>query len=109
MIKKEAIRRTIKTFKEWDNNNMWDKPKDIFTQHTLQKSENALKTAKYILRIMEDSETKDLFDAEDYDGALWIINASYYRIFFMATCCNTQILNLLSLEAGIYSRHCNLI
>ncbi len=83
MIKKEDIRRAIKTFKEWDNKNLWDKPKDVFIQHTMQKSENSLQTAKYILKIMEDPKTKALFDAEDYDGTLWIINASYYRIFFL--------------------------
>ena len=33
---------------------------------------------------MEDPKARDLFDAEDYDGTLWIINASYYRIFFLA-------------------------
>ena len=66
MIKKEAIRRAIKTFKEWDNEKLWDIPAEVFKQHTLQKSENALKTAKYILRIMEDPKARDFFDAEDY-------------------------------------------
>ncbi len=33
---------------------------------------------------MENQETRDFFDADDYDGTLWIINASYYRIFFLA-------------------------
>lgn len=84
MIKKEDIKRAIKAFKEWDNKGVWDKPAEIFKRHTLEKSENALKTAEYILKIMEDSKTRDIFDAEDYDGTLWIINASYYRIFFLA-------------------------
>ena len=84
MIKKEDIKRAIKTFKEWDNKQLWDSPTDIFKHHTLEKSENALKTAEYILKIMEDQSIKGLFNADDYDGTLWIINASYYRIFFLA-------------------------
>lgn len=84
MIKKEDIRRAIKTFKEWDNNKLWNTPSEVFKHHTLEKSENALKTAEYILRIMEDSKARDFFDAEDYDGTLWIINSAYYRIFFLA-------------------------
>jgi uncharacterized protein (UPF0332 family) len=84
MIKKEDIRKAVRTFKEWDNQRKWEIPKEVFNHHTLKKSENALKTAQFILRIMEEHDVKGLFNAEDYDGTLWIINASYYRIFFLA-------------------------
>jgi hypothetical protein len=84
MIKKEDIERAIRTFRKWDSEKLWDMPTEIFQRHTLEKSENALKTAEYILKIMEDSETKNFLKAEDYDGTLWIINAAYYRIFFLA-------------------------
>jgi len=84
MIKKEDIKRAIKTFNEWDNEKMWSTPTEIFKHHTLSKSENAKRTAVYILKIMEDPKVKELFEAENYDGTLWIINASYYRIFFLA-------------------------
>lgn len=84
MIRQEDIRRAIKTFKRWDNDRLWNTPTEIFKHHTLEKSENSLKTAKYILKIMEDPKIKDFFGAEDYDGTLWVINASYYRIFFLA-------------------------
>ncbi len=84
MIKKQDIKRAIKTFNKWDNNSTWDTPTEIFKHHTLSKSENAKRTAGYILRIMEDSRLNELFEAEKYDGTLWIINASYYRIFFLA-------------------------
>ncbi len=84
MIKKEDIRRAIKLFRRWDNERRWDTPTDTFKHHTLKKSENALKTAEFILKIMEDSKTNNFFNAEDYDGTLWIINASYYRIFFLS-------------------------
>ena len=84
MIKKEDIKRAVKTFKEWDNTGIWEKPTGIFKQHTLEKSENSLKTAQYILRIMTEPKAREFFNAEDYNGTLWIINASYYRIFFLA-------------------------
>jgi hypothetical protein len=67
-----------------DNQRKWEVPKEVFKHHTLKKSENALKTAQFILRIMEEHDIKGLFNSEDYDGTLWIINASYYRIFFLA-------------------------
>lgn len=84
MIKKEDIRKAIRTFKEWDNQKLWDVPTEVFKHHTLEKSENSLKTAQYILKIMDNPKIKILFGAEEYDGTLWIINASYYRIFFLA-------------------------
>ncbi len=84
MISKEDIKRAISTFKEWDLERSWDKPTDIFIRHTFQKSEDALKTARFIFKIMEDEKIKELFDAENYDGTLWVINPSYYRIFFLA-------------------------
>ncbi len=84
MIKKEDIKKAIRIFKEWDNKNRWDTPTEIFKHHTLNKSENAKRTASYILKIMEDIGAKEFFEAENYDGTLWIINASYYRIFFLA-------------------------
>lgn len=84
MIKKEDIRRALSTFKAWDLERKWKTPSDVFMQHTWRKSENALRTAQYILKIMEDQRIKELLAAEEYDGTLWVINASYYRIFFLA-------------------------
>jgi hypothetical protein len=84
MIKKEDINRAVKMFKEWDNERRWKTPTNAFTHHTWKKSENALRTAQFILRIMEEPKVRDLFEAEDYDGNLWVINAAYYRIFFLA-------------------------
>ena len=83
MIKKEDIKRAIKTFKEWDSKGIWKKPSEAFIQHTLKKAEDAIRTAQIILKIMEDVKAQELFGAENYDGSLWIINASYYRILFM--------------------------
>lgn len=77
MIKKEDIKRAIKTFREWDNKNSWKTPTKIFKHHTLSKSENAKRTASYILKIMENPKSMEFFETEDYDGTLWIINASY--------------------------------
>lgn len=84
MIKQEDIKKAIKTFKEWDNEGSWKTPSQAYIQHTLKKSEDAIRTAQIILKIMEDVKAQELFDAVNYDGSLWIINASYYRILFMA-------------------------
>tara|TARA_Y100000310_G_C20396193_1_gene675218 strand:+ start:93 stop:734 length:642 start_codon:yes stop_codon:yes gene_type:complete len=84
MIRKEDINRAINLFKCWDNERKWEIPSETFKHHTLKKAENSLQTAQFILQIMEDQKTKELFNAEDYNGTLWIINSSYYYIFFFA-------------------------
>ena len=84
MIKKEDINRAIQMFTDQDNERKWNVPTETLKHHTLKKSEDALKTAKFILKIMEESAARKFFNAEDYDGTLWVINASYYRIFFLA-------------------------
>ncbi len=75
MIKKEDISRAVKMFKEWDNERMWKVPAEAFTHHTLKKSENALRTAKFILKIMEEPKAREFFEA--VMCKIWIESRSY--------------------------------
>jgi hypothetical protein len=84
MIKREDIKRAVRIFQKWDNERIWQKPGEAFKHHTLRKSENAIKTAQIIVQVMEDKKIREILGIEEYDGTLWIINASYYRIFFLA-------------------------
>jgi hypothetical protein len=76
MIKKQDISKAIRLFTKWDNEKLWKIPTDAFTKHTAKKSDDALRTAHYILKIMEDKDVQKIFGADNYDGTLWIINAS---------------------------------
>ena len=51
-----------------------------FVKFFLGNARNSLKTAEIIV----DASPKELTDPEEYDGSLWVINASYYSMFYMA-------------------------
>jgi hypothetical protein len=85
MIRKQDIQRAISIFKEWDNNRKWDIPNPLFISHTLKKAEDSLNTANALLNIMQNSVLKEQsLPKKDYNASLWIINASYYSMFFLA-------------------------
>jgi uncharacterized protein (UPF0332 family) len=84
MIKNTDIKRAISLFKEWDNLNKWDNPDELFIKHTLSKSEDAINTAKALLKIMKDKELQLRTIEKEFNASLWIINSSYYSMFFLA-------------------------
>ncbi len=84
MIKNLDIQRAIVLFKEWDNLHKWEKPHPLYINHTFKKAEDSLHTAMALFNLMTNQEinTKVLPNI-DYNSSLWIINASYYSMFFM--------------------------
>ncbi|MBU0979991.1 MAG: hypothetical protein KJ709_04265 [Nanoarchaeota archaeon] len=85
MIRKQDIHRAVSLFKAWDNEGRWDKPSALFINHTLAKAEDSLKTARALRNIMADKELMaKCLPGTEFDPALWVINASYYSMFFQA-------------------------
>lgn len=85
MMKQEDIKKAVKLFKEWDNSHAWEIPKPEFVKHVKQKAENSLKTAQYLIQLIKNNEVKEILQIkEDYNCSLWIINCSYYSMFFLA-------------------------
>ena len=85
MIRKQDIQKARALFKEWDNNGRWDKPTTLFINHTLKKAEDSLNTAKALFTIMSNKELRErALPNIDYNSSLWIINAAYYSMFFLA-------------------------
>lgn len=53
---------------------------DFFVAH----SDKSLNSAKLLLDVSTDPEMQEKTGYLDFDGLLWVINASYYSMFFMA-------------------------
>ena len=85
MIKEKDIERAVKLFKRWDLDGCWKKPDAIFVNHLMEKADDCLDVAKALAELMKDkTSTQKFLDKDNFNPTLWIINSSYYSIFFNA-------------------------
>lgn len=85
MIKEKDIERAINLFKRWDLEHLWKKPDEVFIAHLKEKADDCLNVAKVLIELMKNKESvKNLLAEENFNPTLWIINPSYYSIFFNA-------------------------
>lgn len=55
-----------------------------FVQFFLSNSKNSLESAKLLFEASVSEKIKSVFGLSDFNGFLWVINASYYSMFYMA-------------------------
>lgn len=88
MIKEKDIERAITLFKRWDLEQKWKTPELVFIKHLKEKTDDCLDVAKALIELMSDKQLLNkILQKEQFNPTLWIINSSYYSIFF-----NTQLL-----------------
>lgn len=85
MINDKDIERAITLFKRWDLERRWKEPESIFINHLQEKINDCLDVAKVLIELMKQKEIlARLINKEQFNPTLWIINSSYYSIFFNA-------------------------
>lgn len=85
MINDKDIERAITLFKRWDLERRWKEPERIFINHLQEKVDDCLDVAKVLIELMKQKEIlARLINKEHFNPTLWIINSSYYSIFFNA-------------------------
>ncbi len=85
MINDKDIERAITLFKRWDLEKKWKEPEGIFINHLQEKVNDCLDVAKVLMELMKQKEIlARLINKEQFNPTLWIINSSYYSIFFNA-------------------------
>ena len=85
MIKEKDIERAISKFKVWDLERRWEKPEEVFINHLKEKADDCLDVAKALIELMKNGAlVSRILGQERFNPTLWIINASYYHIFFNA-------------------------
>ncbi len=63
----------------------WKKPEEVFVSHLKEKADDCLDVAKLLMGLIENREILvKVLGKEHFNPTLWIINASYYSIFFNA-------------------------
>ncbi|HLD10672.1 MAG TPA: hypothetical protein VJB89_01200 [Candidatus Nanoarchaeia archaeon] len=55
-----------------------------FIEFFLDNSKNSFNSAKLLLEVSSNSKLKDSLGYPDFNCLLWVINASYYSMFYMA-------------------------
>jgi len=85
MINNKDIERASTMFKQWDLEKRWKQPEDVFINHLKEKVADSLDVAKLLLDVMKNQEIiLKLLNKEKFNPTLWIMNSSYYSIFFDA-------------------------
>lgn len=85
MINDKDIERAVTMFTRWDLERKWKKPEDIFLNHLREKVNDCLDTAKLLLELMNQKDiVVKILGKDQFNSTLWIINSSYYSIFFNA-------------------------
>lgn len=85
MINDKDIERAVTMFTRWDLERKWKLPEPVFINHLKEKVEDCLDTAKLLLEIMKEKNSiQNYLHKEQFNPTLWIINPSYYSIFFNA-------------------------
>ena len=60
-----------------------EKEKD-FVQFFLNNAKNSLETAELLLKVSTDNNFKNTIGIPGFNGLLWVINSSYYSMFYTA-------------------------
>ncbi len=60
------------------------KDKVSFTEFLLNNAKNSLDSAKLLFEASTNNDLKDSLGFPDFNGFLWVINSSYYSIFYTA-------------------------
>ena len=114
IIKKE-VEKLIQQEKVFVNK----KEKDYFTKFFLDNSENSLNTARLLMDISNNYLLRKEVGYPDLNSYLWVINASYYSMFYVVRALlensgiilkadsSTQSIHLLTFYALIYYFYLN--
>ncbi len=85
MLDEKHIKETKKRVEEFLERGIILKDKEKgFTEFFLKNAKNSLDTAKLLFDVSINQKIKDSLGFPIFDGFLWVINSSYYSMFYMA-------------------------
>lgn len=58
-------------------------PANGFTEFFLTNSKNSLETAQLLFKISTEPQLQEQLNVSNFNGLLWVINSSYYSMFYM--------------------------
>lgn len=80
--KLEQIKKRIKRF--LDEGIISKKKNDLYVNFFLENSINSLETADALFKLSTELSSSEKLGFVNFNGFLWVINASYYSMFYLA-------------------------
>jgi len=78
----EIIKKNIKRF--LSDNSITKEKKGKFAEFFLSNAKNSLDSAKLLFEVSTKKELQKTTGFPDFNGFLWVVNSSYYSMFYMA-------------------------
>lgn len=78
----EIIKKNIKRF--INDNSLTKEKKGKFAEFFLSNAKNSLDSAKLLFEVSTKKELQKTTGFPDFNGFLWVVNSSYYSMFYMA-------------------------
>ncbi len=115
----EIIKRNIERLMKEERIIIDKKDKGIFANFFLENSRKSFDSAKLLMEISDKKELQDNLGYPNFDGYLWVINSSYYSMFYMARALlensgikikidsSTQSIHQLTFQALVYFFYLN--
>lgn len=115
----EIIKRNIEKLMKEEKIIIDKKNRGRFTGFFLGNSGKSFDSAKLLIEVSDKKELQDNLGYPDFDGYLWVINSSYYSMFYMARALlessgikikidsSTQSVHQLTFQALVYFFYLN--
>ena len=85
MLDEKKLKEIQSRFKQFlDDGTIKTKQEVEFVEFFLDNAKKSLRSANALYDLSTDKEMQSLTGYRDFDGFLWIVNASYYSMFYMA-------------------------
>ncbi len=115
----EIIKRNIEKFMKEEKIIVDKQNRGIFENFFLENSRKSFDSAKLLIEVSDKKELQDNLGYPNFDGYLWVINSSYYSMFYMARALlehsgikikadsSTQSIHQLTFQALVYFFYLN--
>lgn len=115
----EIIKRNTENLMKEEKILIDKKDKGKFTNFFLENSRKSFDSAKVLMEISNNEKLRENLGYPNFDGYLWVINSSYYSMFYMArailesggikikTDYSTQSIHQLIFQALVYFFYLN--
>lgn len=85
MLNEKKLKEAESRVKQFIKNGIIEsKSKQEYVDFFLKNADNSIDSAKALFELSTNTEKQQSFGFTSFNGLLWVVNASYYSMFYMA-------------------------